>query len=94
MSDSNLSADHIFEAEQSLLTYVGDTKLCDILECLVTGVVANLPPDPWDYLVARLSELKTRKGAYSWNMFVPEDTALQKRIFPKGQFHIGYIFTF
>ena len=84
MSESNLSPDYMFEAEQSLLNYVGDTKLCDILECLVTGVVANLPPEPWDYLMARLSELKTRKGAYSWNMFVPEDTVLQKRIFPKG----------
>ena len=59
------------------------TQFCDILECLVTGLVANLPPEPWDYLSDRLSELKSRKGAYSWNMFVEEDASLQKRIFRK-----------
>ncbi|KAI6656364.1 F-box/LRR-repeat protein 13-like [Oopsacas minuta] len=83
MSDIN-GSNYLFEAEQSLLKYVSDTKFCDIFECLVTGLVANLPPEPWDYLGDRLSELKTRKGAYSWNMFVPEDATLQKRIFPKG----------
>lgn len=75
---------YLFDAEVSLRKYVCDTKFCDILECLVTGVVANMPPEPWEYLSDRLSELKSRKGAYSWNMFVEDDGTLQKRIFPKG----------
>ena len=84
MSQDNNSTNFTFEAEQSLLSYVEETKLCDILECLVTGVVANQPVEPWDYLIGRILELKSRKGAYSWNMFVPEDSRLQRRIFPKG----------
>ena len=81
---------YLFDAEVSLRKYVCDTKFCDILECLVTGLVANLPPEPWDYLSDRLSELKSRKGAYSWNMFVEDDASLQKRIFPKG---IQFVYT-
>ena len=85
--------DHfLFDATVSLRKYDCDTKFCDILECLVTGVVASLPLEPREYLSDRLWELKSRKGACSWNMFVEDDTSLKKRIFPKGTNNITSIY--
>ena len=78
--------DHfLFDATVSLRKYVCDTKFCDILECLVTGVVASLPPEPREYLSDRLWELKSIKGAYSWNMFVEDHLLSKKEYFRKVQ---------
>ena len=78
--------DHfLFDATVSLRKYDCDTKFCDILECLVTGVVASLPPEPREYLSDKLWELESIKGAYSWNMFVEDDLLSKKEYFRKVQ---------